>query len=440
MSGPHPATATATATAVAPTALAPALHRRDGQLYCEQVALQDLAQRFGTPLYVYSSQAILSAYASYRNAMGARSAQVCYAVKANSNLGVLGLLARAGSGFDIVSGGELARVVAAGGSPSKTVFSGVGKTQAEMESALKAGILCFNVESGFELQSLSAIAARVGIAAPVSIRVNPDIDPGTHPYIATGLKTSKFGVDSGQALELYRRAAGDRHLRVIGIDCHIGSQITQAGPIEDATDRLLDLVDRLALEGIRLHHLDFGGGLGIAYRPEDVCPPPVQAWVGTILRRVDARGHGDKTVLLEPGRSIVGAAGVLLTRVIGLKTGAGTNFAIVDAAMNDQMRPALYGAWMDVQPVGPGSQPPKRFDIVGPICESGDWLARERSLGIEAGDVLAMLGAGAYGMSMASNYNSRGRAAEVIVYGPEAFCVRRRETIADLMSGESLLP
>jgi diaminopimelate decarboxylase len=299
--------------------LAP-FHRRDGQLYCENVALLDLAQRFGTPLYVYSSQAILSAYASYRNAMGARAAQVCYAVKANPNLGVLGLLARAGSGFDIVSGGELARVIAAGGSPSRTVFSGVGKTTAEMESALKAGILCFNVESEFELQSLSAIAARVGIAAPVSVRVNPDIDPGTHPYIATGLKSSKFGVDSGQALELYRRAAGDRNLRVTGIDCHIGSQITHAGPIEEASDRVLDLVDRLAGEGIRLHHLDFGGGLGIAYRPQDQedGPPPVQAWVDTILRRVDARGHGDKTVLLEPGRSIVGAAGVLLTRVIGL--------------------------------------------------------------------------------------------------------------------------
>jgi len=412
--------------------------RRDGRLYCEQVPLEELAQRFGTPLYVYSRRAILDAYRQYERALAGRPALVCYAVKANPNLGVLGLLARAGSGFDIVSGGELARVIAAGGAPGRIVFSGVGKTDAEIESALRAGILCFNVESEFELCTLSRIAAANGRRAPVSLRVNPEIDAGTHPYIATGLKSSKFGVAYGQALELYRRAGADQHLQVVGIDCHIGSQIQLAAPFEQAADRLLDLVEQLEQAGVKLHHLDFGGGLAIAYRDET--PPAIPQWVGAITRRVDARGHRDKMVLLEPGRSIVGPAGALLTRVIGLKAGGDRNFAIVDAAMNDQMRPALYGAWMDVQQVGPRTQPARTFDLVGPICESGDWLARERQLAIEAGDLLAMLSAGAYGMSMASTYNSRARAAEVIVDGREAHCVRRRETIDDLMSGESLLP
>jgi diaminopimelate decarboxylase len=411
--------------------------RRSGQLYCEQVALQELAQRFGTPLYVYSRRTILDAFRQYERALADRPSLVCYAVKANSNLGVLSLLARAGSGFDIVSGGELARVIAAGGAPSRIVFSGVGKTGAEIESALRAGILCFNVESEFELQTISRIAAALGQRAPISLRVNPDIDPGTHPYIATGLKSSKFGVAYGQAMELYRRAAADPHLRVIGIDCHIGSQIEQAAPLEQAADRL-DLVDQLEREGVRLHHLDFGGGLGIAYRDET--PPSIGQWVGAITRRVDARGHRDKLLLLEPGRSIVGPAGALVTRVIGLKTGGSGNFAIVDAAMNDQMRPALYGAWMDVQPVTIRTVPPRTVDVVGPVCESGDWLARERLLGIEAGDLLAMLSAGAYGMSMASTYNSRCRAAEVIVDGRDVHCVRRRDSIEDLMAGESVLP
>ncbi|HUD24129.1 MAG TPA: diaminopimelate decarboxylase [Burkholderiaceae bacterium] len=412
--------------------------RRAASLYCEDVALDELAQRFGTPLYVYSRRAILDAYRQYESALQGRPAMVCYAVKASSNLGVLGLLARAGSGFDIVSGGELARVIAAGGAPSRVVFSGVGKTEAEIEKALAAGILSFNVESEFELHDVSRVAAALGRRAPVSLRVNPHIDPGTHPYVATGLKSSKFGVAVEQALDLYRRAGADAHLQVVGIGCHIGSQIAQPAPFEQTADRLLDLVEQLEREGIRLLHLDFGGGLAIAYRDE--APPSIQQWVGAITRRVDARGHRDKMVLVEPGRSIVGPAGALLTRVIGLKSGGERDFAIVDAAMNDLMRPALYDAWMDVQPATQRALPAATLDIVGPVCESGDWLARERRLAIRAGDVLAVLSAGAYGMSMASNYNSRCRAAEVIVDGGRAYCVRRRETIEELMAGESLLP
>jgi diaminopimelate decarboxylase len=412
--------------------------RRGGDLYCEQVALQGLAQRFGTPLYVYSRRSIVDAFQQYEQALAGRAALVCYAVKANSNLGVLGLLARAGSGFDIVSGGELSRVIAAGGAPSRIVFSGVGKTGPEIERALRAGIRCFNIESEFELQQVSQIAGRLGERAPVSLRVNPDIDAGTHPYIATGLKSSKFGVAYGQAAQLYRRAHADPHLQVVGIDCHIGSQISQAAPFEQAADRLLDLVEQLERDGVRLHHLDFGGGLGIAYRDER--PPSIGQWVGAITRRVDARGHQDKMLLVEPGRSLVGPAGALLMRVIGLKSGAGGNFAVVDAAMNDQLRPALYEAWMDVQPVTERALPRRTYDIVGPVCESSDWLARERPLAIEAGDVLAMLSAGAYGMSMASTYNSRCRPAEVIVDGSAVHCVRRRETIDDLIAGESVLP
>jgi diaminopimelate decarboxylase len=412
--------------------------RRGGELFCEQVALQELAQRFGTPLYVYSRRAILDALGQYQRALDGRASLICYAVKANSNLGVLSLLARAGSGFDIVSGGELARVLAAGGTAPRVVFSGVGKTRAELQTALRAGILCFNVESEFELQDISAIAASLGKRAPVSLRVNPEIDPGTHPYIATGLKSSKFGVAYDRAFDLYRRAHADPHLHVVGIDCHIGSQMAQTAPVEEAADRLLDLVDRLQRDGVNLDHLDFGGGLGIAY--QDETPPTIGQWVGAITRRVDARGHRDKTLLLEPGRSIVGPAGVLLTRVIGLKTGDGGNFAIVDAAMNDQIRPALYGAWMSVEPVEHRALPTRTYDIVGPICESGDWLARERTLAIERGDLLAMLGTGAYGMSMASTYNSRCRPAEVIVDDAQVHCVRRRETIDGLMAGESPLP
>ena len=417
---------------------APHFARHDGRLYCEDVALDDLAERFGTPLYVYSRRAILDAYGRYERALKGRASLVCYAVKASSNLGVLSLLARAGSGFDIVSGGELARVIAAGGTASRIVFSGVGKTEAEIEAGLRAGILCFNAESDFELGNIARVAALLGRRAPVSLRVNPEIDPGTHPYIATGLKSSKFGVAYDEAIRLYRRAAADPHLRVVGIDCHIGSQIVQAAPYEQAVDRVLDLVEQLEREQIRLHHLDFGGGLGIAYRDET--PPQIEQWVGAVTRRVDARGLNDRTLLFEPGRSIVGPAGALLTRVIGVKSGIGGNFAIVDAAMNDQMRPALYGAWMDVQPVVAGGLAPFTVDVVGPVCESGDWLARQRNLPVEAGSLLAMLSAGAYGMCMSSNYNSRCRAAEVIVDGGQAHCVRRRETVEDLIAGESLLP
>jgi diaminopimelate decarboxylase len=412
--------------------------RRGASLYCEDVALEELARRFGTPLYVYSRRAILDAYGQYESALRGRPAMVCYAVKACSNLAVLGLLARAGSGFDIVSGGELARVIAAGGSASRVVFSGVGKTEAEIEQALGAGILSFNVESEFELDSISRIASALGRRAPVSLRVNPHIDPRTHPYIATGLKSSKFGVAFEQALDLYRRASADSHLQVVGIGCHIGSQIAQAAPFEQAADRLLDLVEQLEREAIGLLHLDFGGGLAIAYRDE--APPTIGQWVGAITRRVDARGHRDKTLLVEPGRSIVGPAGALLTRVIGLKTGGHRDFAIVDAAMNDLVRPALYDAWLEVQPATQAALPERTLDVVGPICESGDWLAHERRLAVRGGDVLAILSAGAYGMSMASNYNSRCRAAEVIVDGSRAHCVRRRETIDELIAGESLLP
>jgi diaminopimelate decarboxylase len=413
-------------------------HRRDGVLHCESLPLTAIAERFGTPTYVYSRAAILEAYHAYADALAGRRALVCYAMKANPSLAVLNLLARAGSGFDIVSGGELARVIAAGGDPRKVVFSGVGKSAAEIEAALRAQILCFNLESVDELDSVQAVAARLGVKAPVSVRTNPDVDPKTHPYITTGLKQNKFGVAYGQTLALYRRAAALPNIEIVGIDCHIGSQITEVAPYVDAAERILDLVEALSREGIELAHIDFGGGLGITYRDET--PPATGELIAAILARVQARGHGHRQVLFEPGRSIVGRAGALLTRVGILKRGEEKNFAIVDAAMNDLMRPALYQAWMDVQPVTPGSAPIARYDVVGPVCESGDWLARDRDLAIAESDLLAILGAGAYGMSMASNYNSRGRAAEVMVDGDRAYEVRRRETVEELFAGESLLP
>ena len=411
---------------------------RAGTLYCEQVSLASIAQRFGTPTYVYSRRALERAYGAYAAAIAGRPALICYAMKANSNLAILNLLARAGSGFDIVSGGELARLRAAGGDPRKTVFSGVGKSEAEIEQALRADILCFNLESVPELEMIQRVAARLGARARVSVRVNPDVDPNTHPYISTGLKGNKFGVAYADTLPLYRRAAEMAHLEVVGIDCHIGSQITAVAPYVDAADRLLDLVDALERDGIRLRHLDFGGGLGIRYRDET--PPAPAALIAAVLARVDARGHGAKTVMFEPGRSIVGQAGALLTRVNLVKRGAEKNFAVVDAAMNDLLRPALYGAWMDVQPVRPRAAAPIVVDVVGPVCESGDWLARERELALESGDLLAVLGAGAYAMAMASNYNSRPRAAEVMVDGTEIHCVRQRETIEALFAREATLP
>jgi diaminopimelate decarboxylase len=411
---------------------------RDGELHCEGVALPELAARFGTPLYVYSRAAIEAAYAGYAQALAGRPALVCYAVKANPNLAILNLLARAGSGFDIVSGGELARVLAAGGDPAKIVFSGVGKTEDEIAAALEAGILSFNLESVAELEVVERVAARYGRAAPVSVRTNPDVDPKTHPYITTGLKQNKFGVAYAETLALYRRAAGSAHLDVVGIDCHIGSQITEMQPYVDAAERVLDMVDALAAEGIAIGHIDFGGGLGISYQHE--APPAPAALMRALLARVDARGHGAKTVMVEPGRSIVGAAGALLTRVLLVKHGEAKNFAIVDAAMNDLMRPALYQAWMRVQPVRATNLAPARYDIVGPVCESGDWLARDRDLAIAAGDLLAISDAGAYGMSMASNYNTRPRPAEVIVDGARAWEVRRRERIDELYAAETRLP
>lgn len=418
--------------------IAPALARRNAELVCEGVRLEDIAARFGTPTYVYSRRAIVDAYRAWSRPLLGRASLICYAMKANSNLAVLNLLAREGSGFDIVSGGELARVLAAGGDPKKTVFSGVGKSADEIAQALEAGILCFNVESALEIGVLARVAQAHGVRAPLSLRVNPDVDARTHPYISTGLKDSKFGVAYGQAYELYRRAAESAHLCIEGVDCHIGSQITAIAPYVDAAERVLDLVDALAGDGIPLHQIDFGGGLGIRYRDET--PPAAGELIAALLARVDARGHADKTILFEPGRSIVGAAGALLTRVMLTKHGQTRNFAIVDAAMNDLIRPALYDAWMDVLPVRERKGRPVTQDIVGPVCESGDWLARDRALVIEAGDLLAIADCGAYGMSMAGNYNSRPRAAEVMVDGNGAHEIRRRETVAELFAGESLLP
>jgi diaminopimelate decarboxylase len=416
----------------------PHFERRKGVLCCEDVPLPQIAARFGTPAFVYSKAAIVEAFTSYSRALAGRPSLVCYAMKANSNLAVLNVLARAGSGFDVVSGGELARVIAAGGDPAKAVFSGVGKAEEEVAQALAAGILCFNVESAQELDLIEQVAARMDRRAPVAVRTNPDVDPKTHPYITTGLKQNKFGVAYRDTLDLYRRAARLPHVDVVGIDCHIGSQITEIAPYLDAADRILDLVDTLAAEGIELHHIDFGGGLGIRYRDE--APPAAAALVQAVLERVDARGHGGKTILFEPGRSIVGAAGVLLTRVNVVKHGEAKHFAVVDAAMNDLVRPALYQTWMDVQPVEPQSSARATYDIVGPVCESGDWLARERELALAPGTLLTVMDAGAYAMSMASNYNSRPRAAEVMVDGDHVFEVRRRESVASLYADESVLP
>ena len=410
----------------------------DGALHCEGARLDAIAERWGTPCYVYSRQAILAAYRRYTDALAGRSALVCYAMKANSNLGVLGLLAGAGSGFDIVSGGELARALAAGATPARIVFSGVGKTPAEIAAALDAGIGCFNVESAGELETIDQIARARGKRAPVSLRINPDVDPGTHPYISTGLKSNKFGIAAPAAEALYRRAATLAGIEIVGVDCHIGSQITTIEPYIEAAERIFDLVDRLEAGGIVLRQVDFGGGLGIAYDDEPV--PAVDTFLGALLACVDRRGHGDKTLIVEPGRSIVGNAGVLLTRVQVIKEGAVKKFAVVDAGMNDLLRPALYEAWMDVAPVVPRAEAGTRIDIVGPVCESADWLARDRVLAVRTGDLLAIRSAGAYAMSMASNYNSRGRPAEIIVDGACCHLVRRRESHADLYAAESMLP
>lgn len=411
---------------------------RDGRLFCEEVALDALADSFGTPLYVYSRRAIEGAYDGYASALAGRRSLICYALKANSNLGVVDLLARRGAGFDIVSGGELARVLAAGGNPAKVVFSGVGKSLVEIEAALRADILCFNIESGPELARIDMAAQRLGRRARISVRVNPDVDAGTHPYISTGLKHTKFGVAHAETLALYRTAARLSSIDIVGIDCHIGSQITEIAPYVDAADRILDLVQALRRDGIELQHIDFGGGLGIRYRDE--APPPAADFVQAVLARLDARGLGDRTVMFEPGRSIVGNAGVLLTRVEYLKPGESKNYAVVDAAMNDLVRPAMYDAWMGVVPVQPRRAAAAVYDVVGPVCESGDWLARDRELALEAGDLLAVTSAGAYGLTMSSNYNTRPRPAEIIVDGTRFYCVRPRETVHQLYADESRLP
>lgn len=418
--------------------LTPALSRQGAELVCEDVPLAQIAARFGTPTYLYSRRAIVNAFRAWSTALAGRASLVCYAMKANSNLAVLNLLAREGCGFDIVSGGELARVMAAGGDAHKVVFSGVGKTTAEIEQALEAQILCFNVESAFEISMIERVAAAHGVRAALSLRVNPDVDAQTHPYISTGLKGNKFGVAYTEARKLYRQAAQSAHLQVVGVDCHIGSQITSVAPYVDAAERVLDLVDALRSDGIELHHIDLGGGLGIRYRDE--APPAVRELIAALVERVDARGHQGKTLLFEPGRAIVGPAGALLTRVTLTKQGEAKNFAVVDAAMNDLMRPALYEAWMDVLPVRERAGTALQQDIVGPVCESADWLARDRMLLVEEGDLLAVADCGAYAMSMASNYNSRPRAAEVMVDGEKIYEIRRRETVAELFAGESLLP
>ena len=412
-----------------------AFHYAGDTLCAEGIALPEVARRFGTPCYVYSRAALTGAYRAYDSAFGTRAHLICYAVKANSNLAILNLFARLGCGFDIVSGGELKRVLAAGGDPRKTVFSGVGKSEAEIKDALAANVLCFNVESASELERLDRMAQAMGKRAPVSLRVNPDVDAKTHPYISTGLKQNKFGVPFQDALPLYRRAARSAHLRVVGIDCHIGSQLTDTGPVVDAIHKMLELVDRLAAEGIVLEHLDFGGGLGIRYAQET--PPPPQDWVRALLQEAGTRPH---MLLIEPGRSLVGNAGILLTRVEFLKHGEVKNFAVVDAAMNDLMRPALYDAYHEILPVQRTSEPAQEYDVVGPVCESGDFLAHGRALALREGDLLAILSAGAYGMSMSSNYNSRPRAAEVMADGTQLYAIRMRENVEDLYATERLLP
>ena len=412
-----------------------AFNYRDGELFAEGVALSAIAQRFGTPTYVYSRAHIEAQYRSFADALEGTPSLVCYAVKANSNLGVLNVLARLGAGFDIVSRGELERVLAAGGKADKIVFSGVGKTREDMRRALEVGVHCFNIESTDELERLQVVAAEMGVRAPISLRVNPDVDAGTHPYISTGLKENKFGIAIADAEDVYIRAAQLPNLEVLGVDCHIGSQLTTLPPFIDALDRLLALVDRLGECGIYLHHIDLGGGVGVRYRDEE--PPLIADYIQAVRERIEGRGL---TLMFEPGRYIVANAGVLLTQVEYLKHTEHKDFAIVDAAMNDLIRPALYQAWMNVTAVAPRDSAARAYDIVGPICETGDFLAKDRQLALEEGDLLAVHSAGAYGFVMSSNYNTRGRTAEVLVDGDQAFEVRRRETVAELYAGESLLP
>ena len=413
---------------------------RDGVLYGEEVPLTRIAEQFGTPCYVYSKATLARHFRAYTEALGGHPHLICYAVKANSNLAVLGLLARLGAGFDIVSVGELERVLAAGGNPAKVVFSGVAKQEAEMARALEVGIKCFNVESRPELERLNEVAGRLGKVAPVSLRVNPDVDAGTHPYISTGLKDNKFGIPVDEALAVYELAASLPHVKVTGLDCHIGSQLTELAPFLDALDRLLVLLERLRERGIEVEHLDLGGGLGVPYRDEH--PPAPFDYASALLERLSRWAGSERlTLLFEPGRSIAANAGVLLTRVEFLKPGETRNFAIVDAGMNDLIRPALYQAWQAILPVDTRrARESATYDVVGPVCETGDFLGKERTLAIAPGDLLAVRSAGAYGFVMASNYNSRPRPAEVMVDGEASHLVRRRERLEELWAGEALLP
>ncbi|MEF3075859.1 diaminopimelate decarboxylase [Methylobacter sp. Wu1] len=409
---------------------------RNDELFAEDVAVQDIVYKYGSPCYIYSRATLERHWHAFDRAFGDQPHLICYAVKANSNIAILNLLARLGSGFDIVSLGEMERVLAAGGDPGKIVFSGVGKREDEILAALKAGIRCFNVEVSGELDRINRLAGQLGVIAPVSFRVNPDVDAKTHPYISTGLKENKFGIDIEQALSEYRRAATLPYINVVGIDCHIGSQLTEARPFLDALDRVLNLVSALKAEGIVLHHLDLGGGLGIRYKDEQ--PPEPAGYIGAVLDRL---GANDFEILVEPGRAIVGNAGILVTQVEYLKPTAHKNFAIVDAAMNDLVRPSLYSAWQEIIPVKKQSLAPEmRWDIVGPVCETGDFLGKDRTLRIAQGDLLAIRSSGAYGFSMSSNYNSRPRVAELMVDGSDLHLIRARETIAQLWAGEQLLP
>jgi diaminopimelate decarboxylase len=408
---------------------------QNGELYAEDLPLSAVAARFGTPCYVYSRAAFTQQYLSYAQALGNHPGMICYAIKANSNLAVLNMLAKLGAGFDIVSGGELERVLRAGGNPARIVFSGVGKSVAEIARALDVGIFCFNVESEAELELLAQVAAEKGKVANISLRVNPDVDANTHPYISTGLKENKFGIAIDRAPVVYARAAQLPSLAIKGLDCHIGSQLTQLTPFLDALDRLLMLIDQLAAADISISHLDLGGGLGVTYRNET--PPPVADYMAAIKAKL---GDRKLALMFEPGRSISANSGVLLTKVMFLKPTEHKNFAVIDAAMNDNIRPSLYQAWQDIRPVKPRTAISQQWDLVGPICETSDFLGKDRDLAIEPDDLLAVMSAGAYGFSMSSNYNTRGRAAEVVVDGDQMHLVRARETFEDMIRGESLLP
>jgi len=415
---------------------------RNGNWYAEEIPLADLAKEFGTPLYVYSKKALTQAYQAYDKACidvaGKRRARVHFAMKSNSNLAVIDCFKKLGAGFDLVSGGELARALAVGADPKSLVFAGVGKSAIEIAKALQAGVKCINVESIAELHQINRVASKLDCRAPISLRVNPDVDAQTHPYISTGLKGNKFGIAYHEVLKTYREAALLPQIDVVGIDCHIGSQITTTAPYLDALDKVLELVTQLKKEGIEIHHLDLGGGLGISYGDDN--PPDITEFTNTLLNRVAERGFGHLDVVLEPGRSLVGNAGVLLTQVEYLKPGAEKNFCIVDAAMTELMRPALYEAYHSIVPVQKKSIKSATYDIVGPVCESGDWLGRDRTLAVEEGDLLAILSAGAYGFVMASNYNTRPKPAEIMVDGKNAYVIRARENIADLFASESILP